>query len=115
MRERQPGEMVCDFCSDWTAPATWVYPATPFTVTAAGIVSLSNDDWLVCEPCAELIELSSRVGLLNRCMNTFLLRRKVIDGNPVPSFERPMLEQAQRKVIEQFMSHRAGARRRFMQ
>lgn len=61
--------MRCDFCSS-QEPA-WRYPAATF-LDAVG--SVSQEDWLACDECQELIEAEQRDALARRAMHCIGMR-----------------------------------------
>lgn len=94
-----PSLAVCDFCN--ARPTTWNVGAGAFQLEGPAPM-LSDEDWLACEPCGQLIADNDRRGLNQRALEA--TRRRVSGkGLPVPPFLA-----AQCALLSKFWQHYTG-------
>jgi hypothetical protein len=91
---------VCDFCFD--ARLRWEYDCETFTVDEIGFGS--ENGWLSCDRCSDLIEAENWEALHDRSIRSWIIRMGGIEEWHVKSI----------KMIQRgFIEHRVGERTAF--
>lgn len=97
-------KMICDFCSE--QPVVKEYPCRSFTMIGSSINKIPNLDsensWMACQTCADLIDSNSWSGLLNRCMECFAEQ----EGKTYEPDKESFLRFSQAMLITKFRKHR---------
>lgn len=96
--------IVCDFCND--TRVAWLYPTDSFHHVVPGIDFTSTGDWMACDACADLVEVSDTEGLTARCARRYVEYNELGSTNAVE-----LVADGMRSVHEMFVAHRAGPRR----
>ena len=90
----------CDFCLD--SRVRWQYDCGTYVLPEFGFGS--EDGWVACDTCADMIEAGDQEGLARRSIRSWTLR-----GNPPLAVASASI----RAIQAGFLKHRQGERRAF--
>ncbi|MGB7589184.1 MAG: hypothetical protein WBM00_10800 [Solirubrobacterales bacterium] len=107
VRSAPPGQYICDFCT--TVDPVWMFPCGEVRVVGNVLFNASDDEWLTCERCHDLIEAGDLAGLAEYAA-TIQCNQSVAPGwEPRPHAQMSAFIRAN---AEAFMAARKGAPRR---
>lgn len=108
----EEGQERCDFCLMLRPEPSWTYPTAPMELESPtrnpiqAVFDGTDDDWLVCQACHELVQSSGIGALVERIVNLQPMHRPADEAVYYPPV--PLRRRAARQNVLRFMDARRG-------